>query len=218
MQGRHPSRSHLPPHFASSDLPLTLIFGGHHATLRWLQPDDAPRLVEFFASHTEETVYQRYGYAGIHMTDEQAAQFVGVDQTQDAALGVFETTHDQSRLIAVGRYCLAAGGLRAAEVAFVVHEQRRHFGIATTLLAVLLAIARERKLDGLIALVHRTNTHMLALLRAFDASIETVTGTATLMATLSLGFTDDAAAASAHHHPAPAHPTTAAPAGHALVH
>jgi GNAT superfamily N-acetyltransferase len=145
-------------------LPRTLKFGHHRTTLRTLQPDDEQRLIEFFESHSADTVHQRYGYQRGSLTSKQAALLVGVDQTRDVALGVFERRVIRSELIAVGRYCLATGG-QSAEVAFVVREDRRKLGIATSLFRALIAIARERKLLCLTALVQASNHPMLATFR-----------------------------------------------------
>jgi GNAT superfamily N-acetyltransferase len=125
-----------------------------------VQPDDEQRLVEFFESHTTNTVHQRYGY----QRSERAAHLVGVDQTRDVALGVFERRDIRSELIGVGRYCLATDG-QSAEVAFVVREDRRKLGIATSLFRALIAIAGERKLLRLTALAQATNHPMLATFR-----------------------------------------------------
>lgn len=165
-----PTRSRLPAGFTKDALPLPLRFGGHSTILRWLRPDDATRLLAFFASHSEETVHQRYGGSGIRMTPEQATKLVSVDQARDAALGVFEPDAN-GRLIAVGRYCLAPGGA-IAEAAFVVHEQRRRLGIATTLMAALVAIARERGLRHLVAEVSNDNGPMLHVLRNAGATFD----------------------------------------------
>ena len=154
-------------------------------TLRWLAPADAGRLVEFFASHSEETLHQRYNSAGVRMSPEQATRLVGVDQSRDAALGVFEERGDESRLIAVGRYCLAPGGAWA-EIAFVVHEERRGRGLATTLLAALMAIARERGLARLIATVRHDNGPMIHVLRGAGASFRWSAGASSMTATIDL--------------------------------
>ncbi|HVS51529.1 MAG TPA: GNAT family N-acetyltransferase [Opitutaceae bacterium] len=183
MWSKHTVRSHLPPHFTPADLPLAVRFGSHRTTLRRLRADDAGRLMEFFASHSEETVYQRYGYAGVHLTPEQAQRLVGVDQTRDAALGVFEDFSGHTRLIAIGRYCLAPER-NEAEAAFVVHEQRRNLGIGRTLLAALLAIARDKKLDRLVAELRQDNAPMLHVLHSAGATFESIPGTSSLAATL----------------------------------
>jgi GNAT superfamily N-acetyltransferase len=160
-------------------------------------------LIEFFASHTEETIYQRYGYAGVHMTPEQAARLVSVDQTRDAALGVFELPESHLRMIAVGRYCLGRDG-RWAEVAFVVHERRRGRGLGSLLLAALIAIARGRHLDRLVAEVRQDNEPMLHMLRTVGATFESLDGTAELKATLTLRAPESAAHSTSAAHKPPA--------------
>jgi ribosomal protein S18 acetylase RimI-like enzyme len=183
---RHSARSHLPAHFIAADLPLRIRFGPHETLVRWLRMDDEDKLLEFFASHTEETIYQRYGYAGVTMTPEQAMRLVSVDQESDAALGVFEEFDTQARLIAVGRFCLGADG-RWAETAFVVHENRRGLGIGTTLLTALIEIARERRLERLVAEVHCDNGPMIHILRAAGASFSSMPAASAMKATITLG-------------------------------
>lgn len=185
MTPRPAASSLLPNDFTPAQLPWRLPLDGMDATLRWLRPADRDCLLEFFASHTEETVYQRYGYAGVRMTPEWAARLVGVDQSRDAALGVFEAHRPHPRLIAIGRYCLAADA-RSAEVAFVVHERRRGLGLGTVLLHALIAIARERHLGCLVAEVQHGNAPMLAMLRAVGAQLEWPAGASTLTGTLRL--------------------------------
>jgi ribosomal protein S18 acetylase RimI-like enzyme len=178
-------------------LPVPVRFGAHATDLRWLEQGDAPLLMAFFASHSPETVYQRYGYAGVHMTPERAAQLVGVDQSRDAALGIFERGGGLPRLIAIGRYCLSADG-RWAEAAFVVHEQRRRLGICSTLLDALVTIARERGLYRLVGEVQHDNAPMLDIFRAAGATIEWINGTPSLRATIVLRDSDPGSA-----HPLP---------------
>jgi ribosomal protein S18 acetylase RimI-like enzyme len=178
-------------------LPLHLRFGAHATELRWLAPADAPLLVRFFASHTPETVYQRYGYAGVHMTPDRASQLVSVDQSRDAALGVFEPGATVVRRIAIGRYSLSSDG-RWAEAAFVVHEQRRRLGICSTLLDALVNIARERGLYRLVAEVQHDNAPMLDIFRAAGAVVEWINGTPSLRATIVLRDSDPGSA-----HPLP---------------
>jgi ribosomal protein S18 acetylase RimI-like enzyme len=196
MPTAHTARSHLPAHFTAADLPIPLSFGGHRCLLRWLGPDDAGRLMEFFRSHSEETKYERYGCAGAQMPPERAAQLVGVDQSRDAALGVFELGDPRQPLIAIGRYCLAANG-RSAEAAFVVHEERRQLGIGTTLCAALLAIARERKLDRLVAQVRQGNVPMIHVFRATGAAFEWINGAPELKVTMLLPATEGVEVAAA---------------------
>ncbi|MSU70565.1 MAG: N-acetyltransferase [Opitutaceae bacterium] len=166
-------------------LPATLVFGGRVATLRRLRPDDGPRLIGFFQSHTPETIHQRYGYLITQMSPERAARLVGVNQARDAALGVFEKDEGHIRLAAVGRYCLLDDG-QSAELAFVVREDRRQLGMARALLKKLTAIARLRGLTRFVAQVQRDNLAMLQLFREHRAQITEIPGAGAVEASIAL--------------------------------
>lgn len=167
------------PVVSPSDLPAQLHFGGSDATLRLLDATDTGRLIQFFGTHTEETIHQRYGYALVQMTPEHARRLVTVDQSRDVALGLFENGRADTVLTAIGRYCLADDG-RAAEVAFVVREDRRERGICALLLNTLMNFAAARGVRRLIALVQHDNAAMLAVFRKAGAVITPVAGTSEL--------------------------------------
>lgn len=167
------------------EVPCAMRFGGRWTIVRRLGPEDAPKLIEFFHTHTEDTIRSRYGYFVREMTSERAAELVGVDQTRDAALGVFELGATGTMLIAVGRYCLSTDGA-SAEVAFVVREDRRDCGIAMALLRALERIACERGLHRLIAQVQYDNPAMLAVFRREGARIADIPGTGSMAVELRL--------------------------------
>lgn len=145
--------------------PQETLFGGHPLVIRLLGPPDEGRLISFFNSHSGETIRQRYGYRISEMTPERAQRLVGVDQSRDVALGVFERAADGEEVLhAVGRYLLEPSG-RSAEMAFVVRETKRGLGICTALLRRLLQIARARGMNYLFAQVQSDNAPMLAAFR-----------------------------------------------------
>ena len=145
--------------------PRELVFGGQPYATRLLEPADEGRLISFFYSHTGETIRQRYGYQISEMTPERARRLVGVDQTRDVALGVFERASDGEEVLhAVGRYLLDPTG-KTAEMAFVVRENKRGLGICTALVRRLLEIARARGLGYLSAQVQTDNAPMLSVFR-----------------------------------------------------
>lgn len=145
--------------------PRTVLFGGQPYIVRPLSSADEGRLISFFNSHTGETIRQRYGYRISEMTHERAQRLVGVDQSRDLALGVFERAHDGEEVLhAVGRYLLDPGD-KSAEMAFVVRETKRGLGICTELLRLLLEIAGARGMSHLFAQVQTDNAPMLALFR-----------------------------------------------------
>jgi len=156
--------------------PRPAAFGGQPHSLRPLTPADEDRLIAFFNSHSAETIRQRYGYHISEMTPERARRLVGVDQTRDVALGVFERTPDGTEVLhAVGRYLLDAGG-RTAEMAFVVREGKRHLGIGTALLRRLLEIARQRGMGYLYAQVQADNAPMLDIFRRHHGRLRPILG------------------------------------------
>jgi acyl-CoA hydrolase/GNAT superfamily N-acetyltransferase len=132
--------------------------------LRPLHPSDMRALQEFFYSHDEETVRLRYGYHRDRMTGESAYKLAAVDQRRDLALGIFEP-HGRQELRAIGRYFLDADG-KGAEVAFVVHEESRHAGMAGFLLGELAEIAKHRGVGHFWASVLRDNRAMAGMFLA----------------------------------------------------
>lgn len=157
-----------------------LLLGNRPHLLRPLGPADEGRLISFFESHTEETIRQRYGYHISEMTHERARRLVGVDQTRDVALGVFERAADGGEVLhAVGRYLLDDDG-RTAEMAFVVRETKRNLGICTLLVRTLLRIARERGMGYLYAQVQGDNAPMLTVFRRHGGRLKPVLGADTM--------------------------------------
>ena len=138
--------------------------------LRALRPGDEILLQEFFRSHTLDTIYERYGGLVATMTTERAHALVSVDQSRDCALAI--VSPDGREIDAIGRYCLDPKG-DAAELAFVVRENRRRQGLATLLLQQLTRIARARGLRRLWAQVGSHNAAMLAILRRHAFSLVT---------------------------------------------
>ncbi len=133
--------------------------------VRPLHPSDMRTLQQFFYSHDEQTIRLRYGYQRDSMSGESAYKLAAVDQRKDLALGIFEETHGHQELRAIGRYYLEEDEKRA-EVAFVVHEENRHLGMAGFLLAELAAIASQRGVSRFWANVLPENRAMAGLFLA----------------------------------------------------
>lgn len=142
--------------------PVERRFGRLDCVVRPLRAGDEPKLQEFFASHTPDTIYERYGYLISTMAPERASALVNIDPSRDCALGIFERRPASEVLRAVGRYCLDADG-RGAELAFVVHERTRRLGMASELLRLLVAAARRRGLGRVWARVHADNDAMIGV-------------------------------------------------------
>lgn len=127
--------------------------------LRLLRLADERRLQEFFASHTAETVYQRYGYALSVMTHERAFALVNVDQKRNMAAGIFEPTNTDETIHAIARYYTDENN-RTAEFAVVVRESMRRRGFADILIHHLALVGQRNGLIAFRAQVLRENYPM----------------------------------------------------------
>lgn len=129
-------------------------------TLRPLAPADERKLQEFFYSHNKETLIMRYNHHITQMTREKSCNLVSVNQHVDLALCFTQKDALGEIIQAVGRYYYIES-TNSAEVAFVIKESLRGRGMASTLLGEMIAIAKCRQLDSLLAYVRNDNGSML---------------------------------------------------------
>ncbi len=129
-------------------------------TLRPLSPADERKLQEFFYSHNKETLIMRYNHHITQMTREKSCNLVSVNQHVDLALCFTRKDYLGEAIQAVARYYYIES-INSGEVAFVIKESLRGRGMASTLLGEMIAIAKIRKLDSLVACVRRDNASML---------------------------------------------------------
>ena len=129
-------------------------------TLRPLAPADERKLQEFFYSHNKETLIMRYNHHITQMTREKSCNLVSVNQHTDLALCFTRKDYLGEAIQAVARYYFIES-INSGEVAFVIKESLRGRGMASTLLGEMIAIAKIRKLDSLVACVRRDNASML---------------------------------------------------------
>jgi len=141
---------------------------GQRVLFRPLRPDDERALRDLFHSHSDETVYLRYGTPLKRLSPKQVQHFVTLDYERRMAIGAFVAPSDAhgsdlDRLIAVARYDLDPA-TNLAESAFVVHDEFQGQGLGTQLLQLLqllMRFARSRQIDGFTAQVLARNTRMM---------------------------------------------------------
>ena len=139
-----------------------LIIGGEPFDLRPLNPSDERRLQEFFYSHTKETLQLRYNAVPTQMSREKSCNLVSVDQSKDLALCIVRQKGSAVQIQAVGRYYLLPAA-NSCEVAFVTREKYQGQGMAKRLLDEMIAIAKARGLDAMLAYVRADNQPMLSV-------------------------------------------------------
>lgn len=174
-----PSQLPMPPgarSYPNEAISESKLADGRRVLFRPLRPDDERALRDLFHSHSDETVYLRYGTALKRLSPKQVQQFVTLDYDQRMAIGAFVAPidlpgADPDRLIGVARYDLDPA-TNLAESAFVVHDDFQGQGLGTQLLQLLMRYARSRRIAGFTAQVLARNARMM---RVFARSCSPMT-------------------------------------------
>jgi RimJ/RimL family protein N-acetyltransferase/acyl CoA:acetate/3-ketoacid CoA transferase beta subunit len=140
------------------------MFGDTEYLLRPLGPADERKLQEFFYSHNKETLLLRYNHHITQMSREKSCSLVSVDQHRDLALCFTQQDHSGNAIQAVGRYYFIEAD-NSCEAAFVIKESKRGKGMAKTLLAEMIKIARIRKLNKMFAFIRSDNKAMIKVFK-----------------------------------------------------
>jgi acyl-CoA synthetase (NDP forming)/RimJ/RimL family protein N-acetyltransferase len=136
-----------------------LLKDGSVAQLRPIIPDDADRLIEFYARVSDESKYMRFFAPYPELSAKDVERFTHVDLDRRVAFVV--TLHDL--IIGVGRYDAVSDD--EAEVAFLVEDAHQGRGVGQLLLEHLAQAGRERGIRRFVADVLPANTRMLQIFR-----------------------------------------------------
>ncbi len=132
-----------------------VLSDGATAHLRPIRPDDADRLVAFYARVSDESKYYRFFAPYPHLTQRDIDIFTNVDHADRVALIVLAGED----MIAVGRYDRIDP--EQAEVAFLVEDAHQGRGIGSVLLEHLAQAARENGITRFVAEVLPQNQKMI---------------------------------------------------------
>ncbi|MBF0614813.1 MAG: GNAT family N-acetyltransferase [Magnetococcales bacterium] len=145
---------------------IRLRLKGNVFIMRPLHASDERIYQEFFYSHDDETVLQRYRYRPDGMSRHKASTMVNVNQSRDLALCIVRRKGPRETILAVGRYFWLESG-NIGETSIVVQIGNRAKGMASTLLGTLIGIARKRGLEQLVCVVRVDNKPMRKLLEKY---------------------------------------------------
>ena len=127
---------------------------------RPILPSDEEQMRRLFYRFSDEAIYYRYFSPKKAMPHRQLQKYVNVDHQRIISLVGVAGEPGEELLIAEGRYAIHPDR-NYADLALVVDEAYQNRGVATYLLNRLLAIAREKKLEGVTADVITENKPML---------------------------------------------------------
>ena len=149
---------------------------GTSILIRPIRPEDEPLMVKFHQSLSRASVFLRY----FHMVslDERVAHtrllrqcFIDYDREMALVADVQNPTGEHE-IVAVARLTKMRGELEA-EVAVVVTDTYQGKGLGTELVHRLIEVARDEKLDRIVAKILAENEAMHSLARRLNFRFET---------------------------------------------
>lgn len=126
---------------------------GETITIRPIVPADVAEIERAYQAADSDTLFHRFFTAAPALSDKQIHYLAEVDYDRRLALVAFA---EDGHGVGIARYEGLTDPARA-EVAVVVHPDRRRLGIATELLGRLEQPARERGITELVAVYLPTN-------------------------------------------------------------
>ena len=135
---------------------------GSPVTIRAARPDDKDRIVTAFRALGPRSIYARFFYPKLELSEQELRQLTEIDYISAVVLLATIGAPQQETLIGLGRY-VASGG--SAELAFVIADDYVGRGIAGRLLHHLTHIARQNGMAKFEADVLEDNAAMLAVFR-----------------------------------------------------
>src|SRR5712692_873832 len=159
-------RSAIRPYPAQYVSPWTMK-NGMQVLLRPIRPEDEPAMVKFHETLSDRSVYLRFFHMeklSSRVAHERLLRKCFIDYDREIALVAerVNPANGEHEIIAVGRLT-RSHARRDAEVAVLVADQFQHCGLGNELLVRLIQVAREEKLERVIATILPENLAMRAL-------------------------------------------------------
>jgi len=142
---------------------------GTPVLIRVARPEDRDKVVAAFNALEPDSVYTRFFSARKELTGAELDRLSATDFVNFVGLLAFAGSGAEETVIGGATYVAlpSSGGTRAAEVAFTIEEDHQGQGLASRLMALLTAIAREHGF-------HRFEADVLAgnapMLKVFERS------------------------------------------------
>jgi len=146
-----------------------VLRNGTTGVVRVLRPDDRDRIATAFSKLEPESIYTRFFSMKKSLSDAELTRISTPDFVNYLALVASVGSGSDETLIGGASYTVlpAAGGERAAEVAFTIEEDYHGQGLASQLLAMLAEVARQHGISCFVAEVLAENAAMRSV---FDRS------------------------------------------------
>lgn len=137
---------------------------GHSVNIRPIRPEDEPLAIKFHQTLSDRSVYLRYFHLvklSQRISHERLTRLCFIDYDREIALIAKSTNPDtgDSEMLGVARMS-KLHGTEDAEFSLLVSDPYQHKSLGTELLSRLIQVARDEKLNRLIADIHPENMEM----------------------------------------------------------
>ena len=163
---------------------------GTPVMIRPIRPEDEPLMVKFHGTLSEQSVYLRYFH--MEKLDSRVAHdrllrkcFIDYDREMALVADRQDPSTGEHEILAVGRLTKEPGS-REAEVAVLVSDRAQKQGLGAELVGRLIEVARDEKLERIIAVILPENYGMMALARHFQFTIRPNPDPSVVIAVLNL--------------------------------
>jgi acetyltransferase len=151
---------------------------GQPVTIRPIRPEDEPRMVRFHERLSDQSVYLRY-FQAVELSQRTAHDrltricFIDYDREMALVAERRDSCTEERKIIALGNL-LKIRGSNAGEMAVITSDEYQGRGLAGELFRRLLDVAREEKLQRVLATTMAENRPMCAVMKrlGFHLSIE----------------------------------------------
>ena len=163
---------------------------GREILFRPIRPEDEPLMVKFHETLSDESVHLRYFHMeklGTRVAHERLVRKCFIDYAQEMALVAERTAAEtgQREILAVGRLSKSQNA-QEAEVAVLVSDHYQRQGLGTELLGRLIEVARQERLQELVAHILLENLAMRNLADHFGFKLRESNDAEMVVAVLSL--------------------------------
>lgn len=163
---------------------------GAEVLFRPIRPEDEPGMARFHETLSDRSVYLRFFHMEALSSRVAHARLMSkcfIDYDREMALVAIskDPANSQGDIMAVGRLTRSPGS-RQGEVAVLVSDHYQKIGLGAELLARLIQVARDEKLDRLMATILLENMAMRALAKRFGFRLASDTDLGVIRAVLEL--------------------------------
>jgi acetyltransferase len=158
--------------------------------IRPIRPEDEPLMVKFHGTLSEQSVYLRYFH--MEKLDSRVAHdrlvkkcFIDYESEMALVADWQNPSTGEHQILAVGRMTKIPD-VCEAEVAVLVSDTAQKQGLGTELVRRLIEVARDEKLERIIAVILPENYGMMALARHFRFTVGESADTSVIVAVLNL--------------------------------